>query len=324
MIEERRDRQRESAEDRLTAVLELAAQAHRERRWLDLLTHADDARRISGEVVGERRYAMIASRRVFDGRVLRDVREQAVRDPEQQARAAALLRWIGPEGLEAMIDGIVQSEAVAPVRFLHDALADEPGAFSMLLPLLSSSRAYVVRHGAELLGRHGDARAVAHLALHVDHPSGAVRDAVARALAGLDDPAVPDLLRGMLASPAAGSRVSAARAIAEYAHRPLLAALVRAFNLEQESAVRQELAAAIARIGGADSLVNVALDRRGWLRWHGRPVEQRLDAVSGLVAASTPETKRLLARLARAGDTPVRDAADRALSVRRRADGSDD
>jgi hypothetical protein len=50
-------------------------------------------------------------------------------------------------------------------------------------------------------------------------------------------------------------------------------------------------------------------------------VEQRLDAVAGLAAARTPESRRLLDRLVREGDAPVRDAADRALSVRRAADG---
>ena len=50
-------------------------------------------------------------------------------------------------------------------------------------------------------------------------------------------------------------------------------------------------------------------------------MEQRLDAVAGLAAAGTPECRRLLDRLVRQGDAPVRDAADRTLSVRRAAEG---
>jgi hypothetical protein len=76
-----------------------------------------------------------------------------------------------------------------------------------------------------------------------------------------------------------------------------------------------------ARLGAAGDLAEIALDRKSLLNWRGRTVEQRLDAVAGLAAAGTPECRRLLDRLVRQGDAPVRDAADRALSVRRAAEG---
>ena len=94
--------------------------------------------------------------------------------------------------------------------------------------------------------------------------------------------------------------------------------VLEAFDRETESAVRRELANAAARLGGAERVWEIAMERKGLLlRWRGRPVDVRLDAVAGLAAADTAEARRLLDRLVREGDAPIRDAADRALSVRR-------
>ena len=321
-MSERRGQQREGAEDRIAGVLVAAGDAFTRKQGAELLAWAEAARQLTeGRSPEERRTMMIAARRVFNPVVLRIMIERALRHPEEQERAAAILRWIGPEGLEAMIDGISETEAVAPRQFLHDALAAEPAAFPLILPLLSNSRPHVVRHGAELLGRLGDRRAVAPLATLVDHPAERVRAAAIRALAGFDDPAAVAALQSALGHVSPDTRSEAARALADHGREAAVGRLLEAFNQDPESPVRRELAAAAARLGAAGDLAQLALDRRGVLRWRGRPVEQRLDAVAGLAAAGTPESRRLLDRLVREGDAPVRDAADRALSVRRAADG---
>ena len=319
---ERRAQQREGAEDRIAGVLVAAGDAFTRKQGAELLAWAEAARQLTdGRSPEERRAMMIAARRVFTPVVLRIMIERALRRPEEQERTAAILRWIGPEGLEAMIDGIGETEAVAPRQFLHDALAAEPAAFPLILPLLSSSRPQIVRHGAELLGRLGDRRAVGPLTAVVEHPAERVRAAAIRALARFDDPAAVEALESALEHLSPDTRSEAARALADHGREAAVTRLLEAFNRDPESPVRRELAAAAARLGAAGDLTQIALDRRGLLRWRGRPVEQRLDAVAGLAAAATPESRRLLDRLVREGDAPVRDAADRALSVRRAADG---
>ena len=321
-IDDRRTQQREGAEDRIAGVLVAASDAFTRKQGAELLAWAEAARQLTdGRTPEERRTMMIAARRVFNPVVLRILIERAIRRPEEQQRAAAILRWIGPEGLEAMIDGISETEAVAPRQFLHDALAAEPAAFPLILPLLSNSRPHVVRHGAELLGRLADSRAVAPLSALVDHPAERVRAAAIRALAGFDDPAAIHAIQSALAHASPDTRSEAARAAADFGRESLIGRLLLAFNREEDSSVRRELATAAARLGAAGDLAQAALDRRSIFRWRGRAVEQRLDAVVGLAAAGTPESRRLLDRLVREGDTPVRDAADRALSVRRAAGG---
>ena len=321
-MNERRAQQREGAEDRIAGVLVAAGDAFTRKQGAELLAWAEAARQLTdGRSPEERRTMMIAARRVFNPVVLRIMIERALRRPEEQERTAAILRWIGPEGLEAMIDGIGETEAVAPRQFLHDALAAEPAAFPLILPLLSSSRPHIVRHGAELLGRLGDRRAVAPLTALVEHPAERVRAAAIRALAGFDDAAALAALQSALGHVSPDTRSEAARALADHGREAAVGRLLEAFSQDAESPVRRELAAAAARLGAAGDLAQMALDRRGLFRWRGRAVEQRLDAVAGLAAARTPESRRLLDRLVREGDAPVRDAADRALSVRRAADG---
>jgi hypothetical protein len=66
-----------------------------------------------------------------------------------------------------------------------------------------------------------------------------------------------------------------------------------------------------------EELTRMALARRR-LWGGGQPQEVRLDIVAGLAAAATPGARRALDRIARDGDRPVHEAADRALNVRRR------
>lgn len=321
-MDDRRTQTREGPEDRIAGVLVAAGDAFARKQGAELLAWAEAARQLTdGRSPEERRTMMIAARRVFNPTVLRIMIERALRRPEEQQRAAAILRWIGPEGLEAMIDGISETEAVGPRQFLHDALAAEPAAFPLILPLLSNSRPHVIRHGAELLGRLGDSRAVAPLAALVDHPAERVRAAAVKALAGFDDPAAAQAIQSALSHASPDTRSEAARAAADHGRESLVGRLLLAFLREEEPPVRREFAIAAARLGAAGDMANMALDRRSLLRWRGRTVEQRLDAVAGLAAAGTPESRRLLDRLVREGDTPVRDAADRALSVRRAAEG---
>ncbi len=320
-MSERRSSQRRGSGDRIAGVLVAARDAYVRKQGAEVLAWAEAARELGeGETPEGRRAMMIATRRVFTPNVLRVMVERAVRRPEEQNRAAAIMRWIGPEGLETMIDAICESESAAPKQFLHDALAAEASAYPLLVPLLASPRPHVVRHGAELLGRLGDRRAVDALAPLIEHPAERVRAATVQALAVFDEPAADELLRHSLRHVSPSTRIAVARAAAARDRQSLLPALLDGFDAEEESVVRKELAAAVARLGATGDLVAIALDRRRMFRWRGRRVEVRLDALSGLSAADTTESRRLLDRLVREGDSPIRDAADRALSVRRLAE----
>ncbi len=317
---ERRSRARDSTEDQITGILVAASDALERKQDTELLGWAEAVRRIAdARTLDDRRSMVIAARRVFRPEVLKGMIQHALRHPEVEARTAAIMAWIGPEGLEAMIDAVVASEAVPPVQFLHDALVAEPGAFPLILPLVSNSRAHVVRHGAELLGRLGDRRALDALGALLEHPGERVRAAAIRAVAQFEEPGADSLLRGALGHSSPATRREVARTLAESQRAALVGSIVEAFDRELESPVRRELAGAAARLGATDALVHIALDRKTFFRRRGRPAEVRVDAVMGLAAADSPETRRLLDGLVRKGDAPVRDAADRALSVRRAA-----
>jgi len=309
----------EGAVGRVTAQ---AADAARRRAWPLLLDRAEALLLlVEAAPPAERRTRLIAARRAVDRAALEGLVEHALRHPEDQRRLAGVLARIGPEGHEVAIDGIMAGESATAREFLHDALAAAPEAYPLLVPLLSRPKAYQARHGATLLGRLGDPRAIRPLAAALGHADALVRREAVRALAAFDDPAARAALTDALAHPDAGTRIDAAAAIADRRRITLAPALMSAFRGERESSVRRALAGAAARLGtleALDELTGVALARRTLLRRDGEPVERRLDVVAGLAAARTPEARRRLDRIVRDGDGAVREAADQALAERRK------
>ena len=304
--------------DRLAAAVE---DAGKRRAWAETLDRAERLLDYAAEVPKYRRLRIIAARRALPHAVLEAVLQHALRHPEDQLRTASVLARIGPEGYEVMVDAIAETDSIAARKFLHDALARTPEAYALIVPLLRRSVVHQVRHGAMLLGRLGDPRAIGSLIEALQHEDEGVRREAARALAQFDDPGARAALQELLSHPSATTRSDVASAIGLAGRAPLAPALMSAFRAEKESMVRRALATAAARIGtppALEELVLVALARRGLLRPAGYPVEVRLDAVAGLAAANSATARRCLDRLVRDGDRPVRDAADKALSTRRR------
>ena len=296
------------------------ADAVQRRSWGEAVEHGQALIAYADASPVERRTRMLAGRRVLPRPALEAILEHALRHPEDQARAAELLARIGPEGHEVMVDGVAASESLAARKFLHDALARTPDAYPLLAPLLARSTAHQVRHGAMLLGRLGDPRAIPALADALRHADPGVRREAARALARHDDPVARAALTEGLAHPSPVTRSDVASAIGIGGRVALAPALMAAFRNEREGGTRRAMASAAARLStpaALEELVQVGLARRGLLRRDGYPLEVRLDAAAGLAAANTPASRRCLDRLARDADRPVREAADRALSVRR-------
>ena len=318
VTEDDEDEERDPELDRMTAG---ATEAAARRSWGETLDRAERLLDYASESPKYRRLRIIAARRALPHPVLQAVLQHALRYPEDQLRAASVLSRIGPEGYEVMVDAIAETDSLAARKFLYDALSRTPEAYPLIVPLLRRSVVHQIRHGAMLLGRLGDARAIRPLIEALQHEDEGVRREAARALAQFDDPAARAALQDLLAHPSPTTRSDVASAIGLAGRAPLAPALMSAFRGEKQSMVRRALATAAARIGtppALDELVLVALARRGLLRPAGYPAEVRLDAVAGLAAANTAATRRCLDRIVRDGDRPVRDAADRALSMRRR------
>ncbi|HEU4829073.1 MAG TPA: HEAT repeat domain-containing protein [Gemmatimonadales bacterium] len=297
-----------------------ARDAVERRSWPEVLAAGEALLAYAESSPSARRVRIIVARRALPRAALKELLEHALRHPEDQQRTGELLSRIGPEGHEVMVDGVAESESLAARRFLHDSLARTPEAFPLLLPLLTRSAPHQVRHGATLLGRLGDARAIEPLTGALGHPDEGVRGEAARALARFRDPAARAALTSALSHPSHVTRIDAASAIGLSGQAMFSPTVMTAFASEKESSVRRALATAAARLGtpqAADELVRIAIERRTLLNRDAAPVEVRLDAVAGLAAANTPLARRGLDRIVRDADRPVREAADRALSVRR-------
>ncbi len=313
-------REQDDPDAGLDRITKRIADAVQRRAWAEVVLHGEELLAYADRSPVERRSRILAGRRVLPRPALEAVLDHALRHPEDQQRAAGLLARIGPEGHEVMVDGIAASESLAARKVLHDALARTPDAYPLIAPLLSRSAAHQVRHAAVLLGRLGDPRAIPGLAQALRHADEGVRREAARALARHDDPAARAALAEGLAHPSPLTRSDVASAIGVGGRTALAPALMAAFRVEQEGGTRRAMASAAARLStpaALEELVVVGLSRRGFLRRNGFPLEVRLDAAAGLAAANTPASRRCLDRLARDGDRPVREAADRALSVRR-------
>ncbi|HEU5050516.1 MAG TPA: HEAT repeat domain-containing protein [Gemmatimonadales bacterium] len=311
------DPDRDPELERLAAA---ARDAVARRAWGEVLTAGEGLLAHAESAPEARRVRIIAARRALPRRVLEELFEHAIRHPEDQSRVGSLLSRIGPDGHEVMVDGVATSESLAARRFLHEALAATPEAFPLLVPLLQRPAPHQARHGASLLGRLGNPRAIQPLAEALEHDDAGVRGEAARALARFHDPAARAALTAALGHPSPATRIDVASAIGNSGQAMMSPAVMAAFGTEQESGVRRALATAAARLGSpqaVEELVQIAVERRTLLNRNAPPVEVRLDAVAGLAAANTAQTRRSLDRIVREADRPVREAADRALNVRR-------
>ncbi len=239
--------------------------------------------------------------------------EYAVRD-----RAAEVLRWIGLDAVELILERLAQGEALGVRVFFYDVVAGVPAAYRLVVPMLGSSAGHVVRHGATLLGRLGAPEALEPLLTLLNHPDELVRSASLHALGELHGANVAGPLREALRHPSSRTRVAAAEAIALWQGGELAGLLGPALEEERDRDAWQAMVTALGQIGtpdACDALATVALTRRSILRRRGYTTGQRLAAVAALGLADTAAGHETLRRLARESEGVISYAAERLLQA---------
>lgn len=274
--------------------------------------------------LGGRRSFGIQVRRAIPRRAVEALVDLAERDAALRERLAELLRWIGLDAAEIILERLSQGDAVGVRALYYDVLGGMPGVYPLVTPLLGSRWSHEVRHGAALLGRLGEPAAVAELATLMTHRDESVRVAAVRAIGEIHDGPAAEPLRQALHDPNARTRAAAAEAIAAWRGGALALLLAGALDGERDRDAWQALVTSLGRIGTGEScasLVTVALTRRSLLRRQGYSTGQRLAAVEALGLSASISARAALERLAREAEGVVAYAADRVLEAERQRAG---
>jgi hypothetical protein len=293
--------------------------------WETLLHTVYDLVRLAPKVPAvERRTFGIHVRRGISQDAVEAVVDLAERDAEVRGRATEVLRWLGLDAGEVILDRLRQGEAIGVRAFFYDVLGGMPEVYPMVTPLLEGRHAHEIRHGAALLGRLGRPEAVEALAPLLSHRDERIRAAAVRALGEIHRGSSAEALRDALHHPDPKTRAAAADAIAVWRGGALALLLVGALETERDSDAWHAIVSALGRMGTPEScgaLSNVALTRRSILRRQGYTTGQRLAAVNALGLSDTPPARTTLERLAREAEGVVRYAADRVLQADRQRAG---
>ena len=265
---------------------------------------------------GDRRMFGIQVRRSIPRRAVEALVDLAEQDAGLRGRAAEVLRWIGKDAAEVILDRLMQGEAIGVRGFYYDVLGGMPGAYPLVIPLLTSHHFHEIRHGAALLGRLGQPAAIDELVPLMSHRDESVRIAGVRAIGEIHEGPAAEPLRLALRHPDGRTRAAAAEAIAVWRGGALGLLLVSPLETERDRDAWHALLNALGRIGTVETcsaLAGVALTRRSLLRRHGYSTDQRLAAVEALGLAEAPAARTTLERLARDAEGVVRYAADLVL-----------
>lgn len=274
--------------------------------------------------VVQRRTFGIQLRRAIPRGAIEALVDVAEREPEQRERAVEVLRWIGLDAAEVVLDRLLEGEALGVRSFYYDVLGGMPGVYPLVTPLLASRRPLSVRHGAALLGRLGQPAAIDELLPLLTHRDENVRVAAVRAIGEIHEGSAADALRQALHHPDAHTRAAAADAIGVWRGGVLAILIVAALETERDRAAWQSLVAVLGRLATVETcsaLAHVALSRRSLVRRQGYSTSQRLAAVEALALTHAPTARGTLERLARDAEGVVRYAADRILEAERQRAG---
>jgi HEAT repeat protein len=272
----------------------------------------------------ERRSFGIQIRRAVPRRAIEALVALAEREAEQRARAAEVLRWIGLDAAEVVLDRLLEGEALGVRSFYYDVLGGMPGVYPLVTPLLASRRPLSVRHGAALIGRLGLPAGIDELLPLLTHRDEAVRVAAVRAIGEIHEGSAADALRQALHHPDPRTRAAAADAIGVWRGGVLAILIVASLETERDRSAWLSLVGVLGRLATVEAcsaLAHVALSRRSVVRRTGYSTTQRLAAVEALGMTHVPTARGTLERLARDAEGVVRYAADRILEADRQRAG---
>lgn len=266
----------------------------------------------------ERRTFAIRVRRAIPRRSLEAFLDLAERDPVTREPVTAVVRYIGLDAAEAVIERLRQGDAIGVRGYYYEMLGGMPDSYSLVTPLLRGREAHEARHAVALLGRIGRAEGVAELEPLIGHRDERIRTAAVRALGEIHRGPSAEALREALHSPDPRTRSAAADGIAVWRGGALALLLVGALESERDRDVWHAHIAALGRVGNAEActaLTNVALSPRKFMRRHGYNTWQRLAAVTALGHSTFPLARAALQLVSRDGDGVVRYAAERVLQT---------
>jgi len=298
--------------ERLSALLVRGRSAVEAGDWQRLLDVLGDMLRAETEASSE------AAGRVYRLELRRLLSRNEI---GQLARMAALggrrddaivvLRRLGADATEVLMDLLVESEAMGERRGYYSALTRMDDGTDIIIHHLGHPLWYVVRNSAELCGEMGLQRAVPDLAARIDHPDERVRKSIATALARIGTPEAMEPLARMLKDPSPAIRLNVISSLDGERARPLAMPLAAMLQQEENPDVAREVLRALGRIGTPDALMALRGIATGNVKGLGR--KARVQAVEALALAG-PGAGPILQSLSKDPDRDVSGAARKALS----------
>jgi hypothetical protein len=300
---------------RLTAAAEVVKDEIETGRMPEVLRAVAELTRLEAalpEGSARNSYA-ITLKRLMSGSLLHAA-IQLAREPVTGESARRVLRRAGASATEALIQRLVQADAMADRRNYFDLLKGQTEGLRQVILMLGHPEWFAVRNIADLLGELRVDEAVPALARTLRHPDVRVRRAVALALARIGTPATVEHLAGVLRDEDRDLRAAVAAAIGGREMEGLAMPLVLAVQRERDPRVLTEFLRALGRLGtpaAVQALAQAAQPRR-W-RWWRRRAGQRLAAVEGLKIAGGAAAIGVLESLLEDRESEIRRAAREAL-----------
>lgn len=224
-------------------------------------------------------------RRLLPRRSLGDLARLAAVGQHKEA-AVKVLRRLGPEATEVLMELLVETEDLTQRRSYYSALTRMAEGTDVIIHHLDHPAWYVVRNAAELCGELYLTRAVPSLARASTHADERVRRSIATALSRLATPDVLEPLARMLKDSSPAIRVHVLGNLAGSWGRALAMSVAALLETEDHPDVIREALRALGRIGTPDAVQALQRAAAGGNRRLNR--DQRLQAVACLAQAGAP------------------------------------
>jgi HEAT repeat protein len=267
----------------------------------------------AAETPGARSYA-VALRRVLPRATVEQIAPMVL-EPQWRERAIAVLRRIGAEGTDVLLQRLATAATLSERKGYYAAVQQMTEGVPLVVNMLTHGEWFVVRNAADLAGDLQLEEAVPQLARQIQHPDERVRRSVVNALAKIGTAGSIEPLRQALRDSSSAVRLLGARALDGWKFRGLAMTLAVLSEEEQDPEVQKEMLLALGRIGTPEALQALARAAQPGRRIFGRkPVSLRLTAVEALRLAG-PAAQTALQGLLADDDVDVRSAARKALAA---------